>query len=95
VQQWRPLDARQAWLGLGHANAIGSTRVGGKSDEAGGHALGKLVEPLAPSPGPAADLPMIEERRQHVGQQSDHREHNDGAALVDAGCLRWQSVVIV
>jgi hypothetical protein len=64
-----------------------STGVGGKSHEPVGHALGKFVGALVTAVGMAADLPMIEDQRQRVSQQPNHRQHHQSCTLVDRGML--------
>src|SRR5712692_8446789 len=64
-----------------------STGVRGKSDEPVSYVLGELVKGFAFSAGMAADLAMIEDQGQGVGQKPDHRQHHQGLSLVDSGML--------
>ena len=40
---------------------------------------------LALAAGMAADLAVVEDKGQRVGQETDHRQHNQGGSLVDRG----------
>src|SRR2546430_10352751 len=45
------------------------------------------MEGLALSAGMAADLALVEDQGQGVGQKPDHRQHHQGLSLVDSGML--------
>src|SRR5258708_22189729 len=60
-----------------------STGVSGKGDEPIGDALGELVKGFAFSAGVAADLALIEDQGQGIGQKPDHGQHHQGRGLVD------------
>ena len=86
--QQRP-DGRQRGpnrhLTAAHGNR--STGVERKSDEPVGQTPGELVETVAGAAGMAADLPVVEQRRERIGQHPDHRRHGQSGALVDSGML--------
>ena len=50
-----------------------STGVGGKRGEPIGDSLGELMKGLALAAGMAADLAVVEDQGQSVGQKTDHR----------------------
>ena len=48
-------------------------------------ALGELMKGLAFSAGMAADLAVVEDQGQGIGQKPDHGQHHQGGGLVDRG----------
>src|SRR5260370_21954040 len=64
-----------------------STGIGGKSEERVGESLGQLMKGVTFSAGMAADLTMVEDQRQSVGQKADHGQHHQGGGLVDRRVL--------
>ena len=49
--------------------------------------LGELMKGRALSAGMTADLTLVEDQGQGVGQKPDHRQHHQGLSLVDSGML--------
>ncbi len=62
-----------------------STGIRRNRDEPVRQALGELMKGLAFSAGMAADLALIEDQRQGIGQKPDHGQHHEGGSLVDGG----------
>src|SRR5438132_744519 len=60
-----------------------STGIRRKSDEPVRQALGILMEGLAFSAGMAADLALVEDQGQGIGEKPDHGQHHQGCGLVD------------
>ena len=71
-------------IATGEAELAG---VGRKSEEPVGHSLGQIVKGLAFSASMAADLALVEDQRQGVGQKPDHSQHYQGRGLVDSRVL--------
>ena len=65
--------------------AARSTGVGRNSEEPVGEALGQLMKGVAFSAGMAADLAVVEDQGQGIGQKPDHGQHHQGGGLVDRG----------
>jgi hypothetical protein len=59
----------------GH-RAAGSTGIGRKTDEPVGEALGEFMKAVAFSAGMAADLAVVEDQGQGIGQKPDHGQHH-------------------
>ena len=81
-------DARTPWKPAGHIGTSErpqSTGVRRQGDETVSDAPGALVESFAFPTGMAADLTLIEDQRQSVGQQPDYGEHHQRGSLVDGG----------
>src|SRR6266436_2531695 len=68
----------------GHAQRR-SAGVRRKSEKPVGYAFSELMEGLAFSAGVAADLAVVEDQGQGIGQKPDHSEHHQGRGLVDRG----------
>ena len=64
--------------------STGVQRIG---DEKVADALGDFVEGFTSSAGMAADLVLIEDQRQFIGQHPNHREDHQRSALVGGGML--------
>ena len=62
-----------------------STGVGGRGDEPIGDSLGALVKGLAFSASMAADLAVVEDQGQGIGQEPDHGQHDQRRGLMDSG----------
>src|SRR5438552_932586 len=62
-----------------------STGVGSEGGEPIGDSLGGLVKGLAFSASMAADLAVIEDQGQGIGEKPDHGEHHQGRGLVNRG----------
>jgi len=62
-----------------------STGVGSEGGEPIGDSLGGLVKGLAFSASMAADLAVIEDQGQGIGEKPDHGEHHQGCGLVNRG----------
>src|SRR5574340_252286 len=62
-----------------------STGVGRKRDEPVSQTLGEIVEAVARPAGMTTYLALVEDQRQRVGQQPDHRQDYQSGALVDSG----------
>src|SRR5437899_4318492 len=70
----------------GHVSGLArrrSTGIRRKSDEPVRQALGILMEGLAFSAGMAADLALVEDQGQGIGEKPDHGQHHQGCGLVD------------
>src|SRR5258708_29868087 len=62
-----------------------STGVGSDGGEPIGDCLGALVKGLIFSASMAADLAVVENQGQGIGEKPDHGEHYQGRGLVDRG----------
>src|SRR5260370_10309530 len=62
-----------------------STGVGSDGGEPIGDCLGGLVKGLIFSASMAADLAVVENQGQGIGEKPDHGEHHQGRGLVDRG----------
>jgi len=62
-----------------------STGVGSEGGEPIVDSLGALVKGLAFSASMAADLAVVEDQGQGIGEKPDHGEHHQGRGLVDRG----------
>ena len=62
-----------------------STGVGSEGGEPIGDSLGGLVKGLAFSASMAADLAVIEDQGQGIGEKPDHGEYHQGRGLVNRG----------
>ena len=73
---------------VGHsATRIGrkSTGVDGRGNEPIGDLLGALMKGLAFSPSMAADLAVVEDQGQGIGQKPNHGQHDQRRGLMDSG----------
>jgi len=70
---------------------VESTGVIWNGDEPISDSFGELVKGLAFSAGMAADLALVEDQWQGIGEKPDYGEHNQGCGLVD----RWVFEVAV
>ncbi len=62
-----------------------STGVGGRGDEPISDSLGALVKGLAFSASMAADLAVVKDQGQGIGQEPDHGQHDQRRGLMDSG----------
>ena len=59
-----------------------STGIGRNDVEVVGHAPGKLAKGIALSAGVAADLAVVEDKREGIGEKPDHRQYHQRRGLM-------------